>query len=240
MFFLAQSSNDGDQELQHDGGSVRQRRKSSGENGATLILTSDRQASPSDQFVNRRPSAKSESSFSRSFKLLSAAAATPLPLFAHFLVSRVRWCVSSCLEAYCAFFAICQAGTSDHIALQKRLVHGVQSRQDHSIEKQYNPTLFDVAHIMELKYQSQVVLNAHRKQWECTRAELSYYENVYQDYQEQLLLLSPETRPSYYHILKAVDAEVEMRRKRELSIWRKAQEENACRVLFHQLEVRAR
>ena len=195
MFFLAQSSNDGDQELQHDGGSVRQRRKSSGENGATLILTSDRQASPSDQFVNRRPSAKSESSFSRSFKLLRAAAATPLPLFAHFLVSRVRWCVSSCLEAYCAFFAICQAGTSDHIALQKRLVHGVQSRQDHSIEKQYNPTLFDVAHIMELRYQSQVVLNAHRKQWECTRAELSYYENVYQDYQEQLFTVVTRDTP---------------------------------------------
>ena len=173
--------------------------KSSGENGATLILTSDRQASPSDQFVNRRPSAKSESSFSRSFKLLSAAAATPLPLFAHFLVSRVRWCVSSCLEAYCAFFAICQSmlkgRTSDHIALQKRLVHGVQSRQDHSIEKQYNPTLFDVAHIMELRYQSQVVLNAHRKQWECTRAELSYYENVYQDYQEQLFTVVTRDTP---------------------------------------------
>ena len=85
--------------------------------------------------------------------------------------------------------------TSDHIALQKRLVHGVQSRQDHSIEKQYNPTLFDVAHIMELRYQSQVVLNAHRKQWECTRAELSYYENVYQDYQEQLFTVVTRDTP---------------------------------------------
>ena len=92
---------------------------------------------------------------------------------------------------------------------------------------------------MELKYHSQVALNAHRKQWECI-AELSFYANVYQDYQEQLSLLSTNTRPSYDHILEDAHVEVEMRRKLELSIRRKAQEENACRVIFHQLEVGAK
>ena len=110
--------------------------------------------------------------------------------------------------------------------------------QVNNVDKCKGPTIFDVAHIMELKHHGQIILDEHHKHWKDAKAELRAWEKVYQDYQEQLQLLSPEKRPEYHHILEKAYAEVEMRRRRARSIQIMAQKENACRVLFHQLEVK--
>ena len=91
---------------------------------------------------------------------------------------------------------------------------------------------------MELKHHGQIILDEHKKHWKDTEAELRAWESVYQDYQEQLHLLSPEKRPQYHHILEKVYAKVEMTRRRGRSIQIMAQKENACQVLFHQLTVK--
>ena len=113
-----------------------------------------------------------------------------------------------------------------------------QQKKDDRVDKCKRATLFDVAHIMELKHHSQIILNEHQKHWKDTKAELRAWESIDQDYRNQLQHLSPEKRPGYHHILEKAYAEVEMRRRRARSIQIMAQKENACRVLFHQLEVK--
>ena len=55
--------------------------------------------------------------------------------------------------------------------------------------------MYDVAHIMELEYRSQLILDECHKRWKDTLADLRVWETIHQDYQEQLQLLSPEKRP---------------------------------------------